>query len=96
MWFKYYLENRKQCVGILNITSEYLDFNIGVPHGSILGPLLFSMIANDSANVCPPDVICQIYADDDVMYSMCMHKKKSATGCTEIDFCDESDFTMAY
>ncbi len=43
MWFKYFLENRKQCVRVINATLEYLDYYIGVPQGSILGPLLFSM-----------------------------------------------------
>ncbi len=43
MWFKSYLENRKQYVRVINATSEYLDYYIGVPLGSILGPLLFSM-----------------------------------------------------
>ncbi len=43
MWFKYFLENRKQYVRVINATLEYLDYYIGVPQGSILGPLLFSM-----------------------------------------------------
>ncbi len=38
MWYKSYLENRKQCVRVINVTYVYLDYNIGVPQGSILGP----------------------------------------------------------
>ncbi len=82
MWFKSYLENIKQCVWVINATSDYLDYNIGVPQGSILGPLLFSMYVNDLPNVCPPDVMCQMYADDVVLY---VHAKSQQTGCTEID-----------
>ncbi len=43
MWFKSYLENRKKCVWVINATSNYLDYNIGVLQGSILCPLLFSL-----------------------------------------------------
>ncbi len=68
MWFKSYLENRKQCVRVINATSDYLNYNIGVPQGSILGPLLFSMHVNYLPNVCPLDVIGQMYADDVVLY----------------------------
>ncbi len=68
MWFKYFLENRKQCARVINATSEYLDYYMGVPQGSILGPLLFSMYVNDLTNVCPPDFMCQMYADDVLLY----------------------------
>lgn len=43
IWFKSYLENRKQYVKVINAASECLDDNIGIPQGSIFGPLLFSM-----------------------------------------------------
>ncbi len=68
MWYTSYLENRKQCVRVMNVTSVYLDYNIGFPQGSILGSLLFGTFVNDLPNVCPPDVICQRYADDVVLY----------------------------
>ena len=58
-----YLDNRKQFVRVDNTRSETLDVTIGVPKGSLLGPLLFCMFINDL-----PDVLVFsdpfIFADD--------------------------------
>lgn len=40
-WLKSYLSERKQCVTIDGISSTSVDLEIGVPQGSVLGPLLF-------------------------------------------------------
>ena len=40
-WFRDYLCGRRQCVRVDNITSELRPCPIGVPQGSILGPILF-------------------------------------------------------
>ena len=40
-WFISYLSNRKQYVTIGNHNSQYNSLNVGVPQGSVLGPLLF-------------------------------------------------------
>ena len=42
-----YLLNRKQCVRINNINSDFLNVISGVPQGSIVGPILFNCFFND-------------------------------------------------
>ena len=66
-WIKSYMTDRKQAVWIDNSYSNYLDVNIGVPQGSIIGPLMFIIFAND----LPYCVTCGIdsYADDSSLTS---------------------------
>ena len=40
-WFRSYLSQRKQLTDIDGTTSSWLDMELGVPQGSILGPILF-------------------------------------------------------
>ena len=72
-WFSSYLSNRRQCVTINGTLSRLLPINSGVPLGSILGPLLYTLYTNELPEVlrktnssndnASEDQIC-CYADD--------------------------------
>ena len=62
-WFKSYLENRLQCVRWKGIQSNKKPINIGVPQGSILGPLFFILFFNDYPD-CLEYAEAHMYADD--------------------------------
>ncbi len=66
-WIESYLSGRTQYVSIQNYNSAPLSISTGVPQGSILGPLLFTLYINDLPSVCPNTKI-QMYADDTVIY----------------------------
>ena len=62
-WFKDYLTNREQCVELDGVRSELEQVQLGVPQGSILGPVLFLIYVNDINGTCPEANLVK-FADD--------------------------------
>ena len=63
-WFRNYLRNREQLVQIPSgEKSDLRTINLGVPQGSVLGPLLFLLYMNDLA-FCVPEFYTILFADD--------------------------------
>ena len=67
-WLEDYLNNRSQSVAANGGTSTPRCIKQGVPQGSILGPLLYLMYANDIANIISKSKFT-LCADDTVIYS---------------------------
>jgi len=66
-WMNNYLKNRSQCVKMSGCTSDLMEINYGVPQGSILGPLLFTIYINNLPKVTQNSKVV-LYADDTVLF----------------------------
>ena len=63
-----YLSNRQQRVKINSSFSDWKEIKIGVPQGSVLGPLLFNVFVNDIFWFSHRTKICN-YADDTTIFT---------------------------
>ena len=66
-WISNFLSNRIQRVVVNGKFSEWNNVTSGIPQGSVLGPLLFTIFINDiPANI---DSCIKIFADDTKIYN---------------------------
>ena len=66
-WFESYLYDRTQKTRFDNFDSESLANTLGVPQGSVLGPILFIIYINDMKRVLRFSEI-NLFADDTVLF----------------------------
>ena len=75
-WFKSYLSDCVQCIKVGSILSDSKKLLYGVPQGSVLGPLLFSLYTTPLSKVIQnhPGISFKFYADDTQLYVHLTHK----------------------
>ena len=68
-WLKSYLSNRSQCIVIGSAKSDSFDLKFGVPQGSFLGLMLFSLYTSELFDVTSQHLpTAHSYADDISIY----------------------------
>ena len=69
-WLESYLTGRTSYVSIGNRRSSTVNCTTGVPQGSVLGPLLFSIFTSPVSHLISSfNVLCHQYADDTQLYT---------------------------
>ena len=87
-WMESYLCNRKQSVAINFSVSSSRDLHFGVPQGSVLGPVLFSLYTSPITDIIQSHGLkYHLYADDTQLYlafnPACSEDLVAATSCVE-------------
>ena len=67
-WFRSYLCSRQQAVFVNGTISNTVEINMGVPQGSVIGPILFLLYINDMER-CSYGPRFVHYADDTTIFS---------------------------
>jgi hypothetical protein len=73
-WFANYLSNRQQVTRVDDNVSDTALITVGVPQGSVLGPVLFLIYINDIYNLNTHSSITS-FADDTVLLNTNKHKE---------------------
>ena len=96
-WVRSYLSNRVQMVKLLDKLVEPFKTDYGVPQGSVLGPLLFTLYTAPLSSVISRHHICHhLYADDTQIY-LSLSKTDPEMSLSLVQQClqDVSDWMIA-
>ena len=72
-WIESYLTNQSQrvVIGDMNMTgakSDSISLKFGVPQGSVLGPILFTLYTSPLGQICSNKVHYHLYTDNQQIY----------------------------
>ena len=88
-WFESYLSDRFQSVSVSGVTSDRFKLTTGVPQGSVLGPLLFTIYMSPLADLIKAHgLIAHFYADDTQIY-ICFRPAETSSAMSSLEECIE-------
>ena len=100
-WIRSYLTGRSQCVVINGTLSKKLPVSTGVPQGSILGPLLYTIFTNELPEVIHEQLLGHhegqeqewpaYHLEDEDHGGLCCYADDSTLTCTGYRAADVSD-----
>ena len=96
-WIRSYLSNWVERVKLLDKLGEPFKTDYGVPQGSVLGPLLFTLYTTPLSSVISRHNICHhLYADDTQIY-LSLSKRNPEMSLSLVQQClqDVSDWMIA-
>ena len=83
-WILDFLSQRKQRVVVHGITIESIDINRGVPQGTVLGPILFSLMVNNIQLADPRRNLLVKFADE-ITISIPVSKDRTDATINEVN-----------
>ncbi len=86
-WLSSYLSNRSQLVRIGQSSSSLVPLSSGVPQGSVLGPILFSIYISPLGQIISDqNILHQQYADDTQLY-ISLSPSNPNSGISQLESC---------
>jgi len=86
-WLASYLADRKQSVRIRSAVSEYSQLCFGVPQGSVLGPVLFSMYVAPVEDIVLSHGLRPMFCADDSQIYLTMGLRNRNVSIGKIEDC---------
>ena len=92
-WFQSYLHDRSQQVKIQDNISDSVSISFGVPQGSVLGPILFTLYTTPlSQIIADHQVQHHLYADDTQIY-VALSASEATESLRNLKYCVADVFT---
>jgi hypothetical protein len=88
-WFLSYISGRSSSVLLNNSYSESVDLEHGVPQGSVLGPILFTIYTLPLGSMHAHEVPFQLFADDNQLINsfMCGDRHLGPRAVDQMEVC---------